>query len=70
MLEMLLTILFEVVITYLIIGPGAIMLWLISGRKKPLKIWINHNQDSCFLVGLVIWCSPLVILTGLKGTLL
>ena len=54
-LEILITIVFEVVIWGIIAYPGAVVIWISKGRKESVKAIMNKRLLISMIYGILFW---------------
>jgi len=68
MSELLTTIFIEGIINFLFSFPGAVIRWLLSGRKRSLKAYWNDNIFLNALVGIAFFCLIILIVMVSSNT--
>jgi len=50
----------ELILYYLVLVPGAFVLWLFTDRKMSFSVYKEENEISSFFFGLFMWMSILI----------
>ena len=61
-LEFLAYIIVEIILYYLVLIPGAYIVWIIRGRKTSFKVYFNDYRMEGYLTGLSMWIGALILI--------
>jgi hypothetical protein len=54
-IEILITIIFEVILWGIVAYPGALVIWILRGRKESVKSILNKRLFTSMIYGILFW---------------